>query len=199
LTARQMPDEEDMDEATKAAHRLNYDTAANDPLAWAIVADNLVLAARLLEPHFRLDFTEEDVDRYITGARIQGPILMLRGCGLECLLKALYVAKGNKLGRDGRYVSPGGKDHDLVNLAEKAAFSMTPSEAALVGYLDDYITIGRYPVAKRAPEAYPMLADGRRRNVQWSEHDEAGYEPLRKRLREEVVRVVRERDESKPA
>jgi len=123
---------------------------------------------------------------------------MLRGCGLECLLKALYVAKGNKLGRDGRYVSPGGKDHDLINLAGKAAFSASKPEAALLGYLDDYITIGRYPVAKRAPEAYPVLADGTRRSTTWSERDERAYHSLRKRLRDEVVRIVRKEDEGSP-
>jgi hypothetical protein len=184
-----------MDDATKAAHRLNYDAAANQPLTWLFVADNLALAARLLEPHFPIDLMKEmDHDRIKTGARIQGPLLMLRACGLECLLKALYVAKGNKLAEGGRYLSPGGKDHDLVSLAQRAGFAMSPSETALVAYLDDYITQGRYPVAKRAPEAYPVLTDGSRRSVQWSEDDEASYEPFRKRLREEVVRTLNENE-----
>lgn len=138
-----------MDDATKAAYRLNYDAAANEPATWLIIGDNLALAARLLEPDFVVDLTKEiDPDRIAISARIQGPLLMLRACGLECLLKALYVAKGNKLGLDGRYVPPGGKDHDLVNLAQKAGFVMSRSEAVLVAYLDDYIMQGRYPVAK---------------------------------------------------
>jgi len=69
-----MPDESSMDDATKAAHRLNYDTAANEPLAWLIVADNLELAARLLEPHFPTDFMKEtDLDRIAKGhsSRVQ--------------------------------------------------------------------------------------------------------------------------------
>lgn len=180
-----------MDDDTKAALRQNYDSIANKPATWLIVADNLALAARLLEPHFAIDLTKEcDHDRIAVRARIHGPILMLRGCGLECLLKALYVAKGNKLGEGGRYISPGGKEHDLISLAAKASLAMSPSEKALVGYLGHYIMQGRYPMPKRAPEAHVLLADGTRRSTVWGEADEPEYHAFRKRLRSEVVRIA---------
>jgi hypothetical protein len=181
-----------MDDETKEALRQNYDAIANEPATWLIVADNLGLAANLLEPHFPIDLTKEtDYTRIAIRARVQGPVLMLRGCGLECLLKALYVAKGNKLGEGGRYVSPGGKEHDLISLAEKAAFSMSPSESAVAAYLGHFIMQGRFPMAKRAPEAYMVLADGSRRRTVWGEQDECDYHAFRRRLRGEVVRVAK--------
>lgn len=181
-----------MDDETKAALRQNDDAIANEPATWLIVADNLGLTAKLLEPHFPIDLTKEtDPTRIVIRARVQGPILMLRGCGLECLFKALYVAKGNKLGEGGRYVSAGGKEHDLISLAQKAAFSMSASESALVAYLGHFIMQGRYPMAKRAPDAYVVLADGTRRSTLWSEQDERDYHAFRPRLRAEVVRVAK--------
>ncbi len=180
-----------MDDETKAALKQNYDAIANEPATWLIVADNLGLAANLLEPHFPIDLTKETDHTRIISARVQGPILMLRGCGLECLFKALYVARGNKLGDGGRYVSPGGKEHDLISLAQKAAFSMSASESALVAYLGHFIMQGRYPMAKRAPDAYVVLADGTRRSSAWSEQDERDYHAFRPRLRAEVVRVAK--------
>jgi hypothetical protein len=181
-----------MDEATKAALSQNYDAIANEPATWLFVADNLGLSANLLEPHFPVDLTKEtDHTRSVVSARIQGPILMLRGCGLECLFKALYVAKGNKLGEGGRYVSPGGKPHDLISLAQKAEFVLSPSESDLVAYLGDFIMQGRYPMMKKAPTAYSVLSDGTRRSTVWSEQDERDYHAFRPRLRAEVVRVAR--------
>ena len=67
---------------------------------------------------------------------------------------------------------------------------MSLSESALVGYLGHFIMQGRYPMAKRAPEAYPVLADGCRRSTVWSEQDERDYHAFRPRLRAEVLRVI---------
>jgi hypothetical protein len=181
----------DIDAKTKAALRENYDRLANEPAAWLVIADNLACSARLLEPYFSVDPTKEtDHQRIALSARVQGPILMLRGCGLECLLKALFVAKGNTLGKSGRFVSPGGKAHDLVKLAEKAQFLASPTESSLLAHLGHYIEQGRYPMVKRAPETYAVRADGTRREAVWSRDDEQQSEQLRVRLRAEVVRVA---------
>jgi hypothetical protein len=181
-----------IDDETKAALRQNYDRIANEPGTWLFVADNLALSAHLLEPYFTPDLTQEsDYERIRMTARVEGPILMLRGCGLECLLKALYVARGNKLGDDGRYVSPGGRHHDLVALAQKASFEISPSDEALLAHLGHFIMQGRYPMMQKAPEVYQTLADGSRRTRKWTGQDERDYHSLRTRLREEAVRVAK--------
>jgi hypothetical protein len=182
-----------MDDETKAALRQNYDAIANEPAAWLFVADNLALAANRLEPDFLVDRTaESDHTRMVLSVRIQGPILLLRGCGLECLFKALYVAKGNKLGEGGQFVEPGGRPHDLVGLAKKAGFTMSAEESALVAYLSDFITwLGRYPMGKRAPDSYIVRTDGSLRGNVWREQDERDYHAFRQRLRAEVVGIAK--------
>jgi len=65
---------------------------------------------------------------------------------VECLLKALYVAAGDPLARDGDYIPPPGvADHDLVRLAEAAGFSMSAAERSLLKLLGYWIKQGRYP------------------------------------------------------
>ena len=83
-----------MDRDTREALARNFDASGNDPRTWLWVAGNLRTAAAHLEPHFPLDFRKETQhERIVVGARLQGPILMLRGCELECLLKAILKKK----------------------------------------------------------------------------------------------------------
>ena len=52
---------------------------------------------------------------------------MLLGHAIECALKGLWVRKGNKLIKDGKYVGIRGvPDHDLVKLAAATEFTPTP-------------------------------------------------------------------------
>lgn len=119
-------------------------------------------------------------------------MLMLRACRMECLLKALYVANGNRLGVNGRFVPPKGKSHDLVTLAREANLSLTLEAECLLGYLGQFITQGRYPVGTRSPDAFRVLASGAPRSKIWSAEGEGEYKALDKRLGAEVGRRIRE-------
>lgn len=180
-----------MDAATKAQRREDYDAIANEPGDWLRDADNLSFAAEALEPCFSIDLSAElDVTLLYRRARLGRPTLMLRGCGLECLFKALFLAKGGALSKDGRYLGLGRREHDLAHLANRAAVALSSPERALVTYLGRFISRGRYPVAKRAADAYLVLTDGTRRGVMWREQDERDYHAIRLRLRQEVVRLT---------
>lgn len=186
-------DETWMDDETREALRLNFDKVGNEPANWFFVAGNLGFSARILEQFFVLDMTKEpDHMRLVKSGRVVGPMLMLRGCRLECLLKALYLAQGNKLGLDGRYTSPGGAPHDLLSLSRKAGVSTTPAEDVVLEHLGLYIVQGRYPIATRAPDAFRVMADGSRRNTAWGEGDECAYKHLDQRLSTDVSRIIRE-------
>jgi len=177
-----------VDEETREALKRNYDTSGNDPLTWLWVAGNLRTAALHLEPHFPLDFTKEvDHQRIVVGARLQGPLLMLRGCELECLLKAIYVAGGRTLAEGGVYKAPKGKPHDLVALARAADLSPTAAEVALLSYLGWYISGGRYPIGLRAPQAFHLRADGQPRSRVWGVEEDAEYQAFRTDLRQKAV------------
>lgn len=182
-----------MDDGTKAALRRNFDAVANEPGIWFYVAGNLGFSAQILEQHFVLDLTKEsDHERIVRSSMVEGAMFMLRGCRMECLLKALLVASGIKLGEDGRYLPPGGRAHDLLFLAHAAGLTTMSAEQALLRHLSLFIVQGRYPIAKRSPEAFSVTADGSRRSTSWGEEDEREYKRLDQRLSAEVSRIIQE-------
>ena len=185
-----------MDDETREALKRNYDTSGNDPRTWLWVAGNLRTAALHLEPHFPLDFTKEvDHQRVVVAARLQGPLLMIRGCELECLLKAIYVSTGKKLAEGGVYQAPKGKPHDLVALACAAGMQPTASEGALLSYLGWYISGGRYPIGLRAPQAFHLRADGQPRSRVWGVEEDAEYQAFRATLRQQAAEASRSWEE----
>jgi hypothetical protein len=181
-----------MDRETREQLARNFDASGNDPRTWLVVAANLRTAALILEPHFPLDFRKEpSIDRVAVGARLQGPILMLRGCELKCLLKAIYVAVGNELAKGGAYKAPRGKPHDLVALARAADLSASPEDVALLSYLGYYISGGRYPIGTRAPQSFHLRADGKPRDRVWGEEEDAEYQAFRKRVRKQAEEAAK--------
>src|SRR5262245_57080945 len=107
-----------MDSATREAVKKNFDAAGNNPGVWLWTAETLRFTAKLVEPHFVAGLgPHAPLAMVAPSAKVQGPILMLRGCELECLFKALYVAHGGKLAASGQYKPPKGKPHDLLALA----------------------------------------------------------------------------------
>ncbi|MGO8945162.1 MAG: hypothetical protein ACLQJ7_15995 [Syntrophobacteraceae bacterium] len=82
---------------------------------------------------------------------------MLLGYAIECALKALWVRKGNKLIRDGKYRGvTGAKDHNLPQLGQAAGFIPTPTEDDVLRRLSKFSQFaGRYPVGKTADEMKP--------------------------------------------
>ena len=85
---------------------------------------------------------------------------MLLGYAIECGLKALWVRKGNKLVRDGRYQGvTGANDHDLPQLAQAVGFVPTTAEAEVLRRLSQFSRFaGRYPVARAARATLAGLA-----------------------------------------
>ena len=82
---------------------------------------------------------------------------MLLGYAIECALKALWLRKGKKLIRDGRYRGvSGANDHNLPQLAQSAGFVPTSTEADVLRRLSRFCQFaGRYPVGKTANDMKP--------------------------------------------
>jgi hypothetical protein len=161
-----------------------FDWAANRPGAWRTTAANLTTAADLLARDCRLDLgqalAERDVDGAVRTFQRLGPLLLLRGCAVECLLKAHFVRTGGVLARGGRYVRPrGAKDHDLVSLATIAHVDVSEAEQRVLSKLSDWIVRGRYPLLLDARQQFWGRLD---RPPAWSEELEAAYKQLAGRL-----------------
>lgn len=161
-----------------------FDRTANRPGAWRTTAADLMAAADLVARDCRLDLGQalDEQDTYGIARTFQrlGPLLLLRGCAVECLLKAHFVRAGGILARGGRYVRVNGaRDHDLMSLATIARVKVSSPERRVLLKLSDWIVRGRYP----------LLVDARQQvrgrlgvPSAWSEGLEAAYTQLVGRL-----------------
>jgi hypothetical protein len=120
-------------------------------LAWAFVLEDAEVC-----------LGEREVHRELPKGEVLMPMLlsvraMLLGFALECCLKALWVRKGRKIVRNGKYKGvTGAKDHNLVQLAAAAGFTPTTAERDVLRRLSNFVRFaGRYPVAKTTDEMRP--------------------------------------------
>ncbi len=74
---------------------------------------------------------------------------MLRGFAVECLLKAVFVKRGNRLAVSGVLQRMAGVvSHDLVQPAHKLGLNFTDPEKDVLKRLSLFMTsIGRYPIS----------------------------------------------------
>jgi len=166
-----------------------FDARGNAAGPWWWFGKNLLVAADVLSQH-----TEVDPGRLLvagqgrafrTAMAILGPMLMLRACAIECLLKAVYLDGGNILAKDGRYHKPPAPDHDLVGLARLAGLSASPTVEAMLAKLQRWITAGRYPIETSWQRSFPDDASG----YAWSEADEGEFVKFRAALFEQDERL----------
>ena len=108
-----------------------YQLVGNDHNAWALSAEDLLAASRLLRK-LRSTFDIESLgvgDAIPDEGRVHPTDLMLRGFAVECLLKALWVKRGGTVCVDGRYEGvKGANDHNLVQLCDANGLSFNGAE-----------------------------------------------------------------------
>jgi len=130
---------------------------------------------------------------------VHGPRLLLRGCGVECQLKAIYVSNGGVLAADGRYISPGGRSHDLVNLAKAARLQLNPDEQFLLRQLSFWVERGRYPIATSWARELIDTPQGPVIGQMWdSERDEAAFNAFRNRLQQIGQEMAEKAERERP-
>jgi hypothetical protein len=100
-------------------------------------------------------------------------------------LKAVYLAGGNTLAKDGRYQKPPAPDHDLVRLAQLARLNPSAAAEAMLAKLQRWVTAGRYPIDTSWQRSFPDDASG----YAWCEADEAEFVRFRAVLFQEDERL----------
>lgn len=140
--------------------RSQHERAGNLYQTWCGAADQLFASARVLKAqHDTLYAVALTPTPYV--AQVFPVLLMLRGMGLECLLKALWLKtdKERKLVVNGTYQGvPNTRQHYLVGLARAVEVELSVEETHLLTRLSDYIThLGRYPIAKKADAQLRVL------------------------------------------
>jgi hypothetical protein len=131
-----------------------FDVIGNDPLSWMTSADELLAVARTLK-HQR-EATNLDKlkigDLFPDEARGGAIERMLQGFAVECLLKGMWVKKGNKIVSGGKQINiPGVKgQHDLQKLAKAVGFTITEEQKDILKRLTFFIKLaGSYPIPTR--------------------------------------------------
>jgi hypothetical protein len=106
--------------------------------------------------------------------------LMLTAFGIECLVKAVWIKRGNQLARDGKYVPMTKREgHQLVKLCRVAGILLDARETDALERITDIAgTIGGYPIARHASQ----IATG----CSWSTGDFDIIENLILRLESEL-------------
>lgn len=129
----------------------NFDKIGNLPEAWELSADHLLSASRILKKH-RDNFNPSSLkvgEEIPDEGKILASELMLKGYAVECLLKAVWVKKGNLLAKDGKYIRiKGCGNHDLIQIAKVVSLEFEDKQIDILKRLSIYITsAGRYPIS----------------------------------------------------
>jgi hypothetical protein len=159
-----------------------HDLVGNFWPAWRVSADGLLYASGVLRGRMSVR----------RGAIAQvGPIdLMLRGFAVECLLKAIWVKKGNLLTRGGRLVPIQAGAHDLVQIAHRVGFRLTAREKDVLRRLSHFATYaGRYPVPTRAADMALTRAvgGGKAAPTTWGSTDNSIFNAVLRRLKKSLA------------
>jgi hypothetical protein len=131
-----------------------HERAGNLSSAWQLCARDLLFASDVLEERRRAAYEEAPIvgDLVPLEYGLHPAALMLKGMALECLLKGLWLIRGNSLVLDGKYIGvPSAGDHDLVQLAHVIGFKLTTLERDTARRLSCFIEYGgRYPIPRTA-------------------------------------------------
>jgi hypothetical protein len=134
--------EEDLDQESKRA----FEKRGRDPRTWAAVADDLHQAAGVLWDQIDAANNQKKMEWLVSVGKVS---MMLEGCAIEMLAKAVLVKQNPALIENGRWCGPQ-TGHPLPKLLETVDFTLESSiEKDLVARLAGYVAwAGRYPIPK---------------------------------------------------
>ena len=174
-----------MNNSSESDHAAEFDQIANDPESWLATATELLDAVAILK---QANIAQNYPDGVEPPDRYSPPLymgtwqeLMLSAFAIECLLKGLWVKKGNTIARNGKYLPVTKSDnHDLVGLMKAVAIPNQPHHDEVLERLSIISkSIGRYPIAKRAKDSMMRTwSDGRYSALSWGSGEQFYVETL---------------------
>ena len=159
----------------------NIDDSGNSVIVWTGTAGDLLAARDTLAGQRSL---AEDKARSVSLPRKLTPEersywieVMLTGFAVENLLKAFWLARGNRMYRQGRLQKFSGvKNHDLIGIANAVGFAIKDPERKDLAMLSEIMAgRGRYPLA-----TCPQITES------WGSDSASTIQKLVRRLRESI-------------
>lgn len=177
-----------MSQDSDATFRALFDDVCNSPDAWSDKALALLLSADTLRRSYnrKPKSNSSSVAYALHRMNMQHVFVMLRGMGVECLLKAAWVKHVGSLSEGGNFQSPKPKltPHDLVPLEERLNEHVTTginhSEKMVLTRLSMQIENGRYPTPARFRKSptLPAGSSGHPYLMAWRKVDERNFKSL---------------------
>jgi hypothetical protein len=155
-----------------------HERAGNFAPAWQMCGHELLFASRVLRDRIATAPQSE-----FAGMKLGAIELMLRAMAVECLLKAIWVHRGNKLSQGGEYSPiPGTASHDLIQMADAVALRRKARERDLLRRLTHFVAYpARYPIPKLASDlklTRSPVSAGRSIPTNWSQPDDKLFDEL---------------------
>lgn len=172
-----------------AEFRYLYDEVGNDPHAWMRKALALFTSAEILKTsHYDNSADTSDETVAFHRMNMQQVFVMLRGMGIECLLKAAWVQKVEAVAVEGKFQKPiSANPHDLVLLEkaldERIGTGLSQEERMVLARLSMQIVAGRYPIGTRVKQS-PALPPGSGSPyfMRWIDEDEQLFQSISAKL-----------------
>jgi len=137
----------------KEAWDEQYRLLAEEPLHWALQADELTAAFDVLTADIQANLRSPR-----RGARTTSVALMLAGFAIENLMKGLLVRGQTPLSEDGKFQL---RSHDLFKLSSDAGLSLSDAEARLLERVQEFLMwAGRYPIPLTVDNMRPRTLAG---------------------------------------
>jgi hypothetical protein len=126
-----------------------HGAAIHEPLSWYCSSEDLEAAAAILQE--KVEEFYKNHDKNSVGESVMGPYYMLTGFAMECLLKGIIVANGERVLKNGKIkFIDSGNQHDLIKLADKAGVIYNSVERRMLKLLTENAEwAGRYPTPQR--------------------------------------------------
>jgi len=142
-----------------------HGAALHEPLSWFWSSEELETAAAILKEKVEDYYNSQS--RNPIGEAVMGPYYLLTGFAMECLIKGIIVANGERVLKNGKIKFVDGKDgkkvsqHNLIALADKAGITYNSDERQILKLLTESIEwAGRYPAPMRWDQEYKQLEPG---------------------------------------
>ncbi len=180
-----------------------FDSTANNPLTWGSRAADLHTASRVLRDKAIDAMHRPDWNNLVPGAPANRECLeycgltfqaaMLQAFAIECFLKCLWIYRGNKVAKDGRYQMPAIKkeNHDIPAVADAVGFTISADERQSLTTLSLFgRSLGRYPISKKWQEQ-PLQtnAQGVAVGPTWGDGDHANTEAVLDRIKKDISKL----------
>lgn len=162
-----------------------FDEVGNDPAAWIVKALALFQSADILrDSSSDTSKNSNDEMNALHQMNMQQVFIMLRGMGVECLLKAAWAKHVKPLAVEGNYQKPvSANPHDLVRLEasldEKIRTGLSQEERMVLARLSKQIVAGRYPIETKVGKS-PALPPGGGVPyfMRWTKEDEHDFQAI---------------------